>query len=427
MACCARLRPCHGFQSMGAFGTTTTSIRIPRAYNIGGPTTIAAGSRLPIPPRSFVRSSESSSPRIRSYSFRAASSPDSDGDDEDDDDGRARVLFLGTPDVAATSLESIHEASRLPGCPYRLVGVVTQPPKRRKRGGKETPSPVGIVAERLGLRVLCPERARDTNFLDEVERAMRPDLCITAAYGQYLPKRFLSLPKFGTLNVHPSLLPRWRGSSPVQRSLEAGDEVVGVSVLFTVSRMDAGPIIVQETTAVDGNEQATTLLPRLFDIGTRRLIDALPGVIGGEITFDTAIVQDESLVREAGMIDSSEGQLWPANMTAIQCHNRVRGFSMWPGTFVYVRVGDDDDDDDESSSTSREPVKVKVIESRVLDETAEPTNVIEIGPRKGDGLRLVCADGSVLELLRVQPATRNVMDAKSFDTLRGEYGTKGGG
>ena len=173
-----------------------------------------------------------------------------------------------------------------------------------------------------------------------------------------------------------------------------------------VSKMDAGPIVAQESLEIDENEQASTLLPTLFDIGTKCLIDVLPKVIKGEITMDTATVQDESLIVEADMIDASEGQLWPTKMTAVQCHNRVRGFSMWPGTFLYFQIGDD--------GPENEPVKVKVIESRVLEETAEPTNMIERGPNKKDGLRLVCADGSVLEMLKVQPATRNVMDAKSF-------------
>ena len=331
----------------------------------------------------------------------------SSSDNDNDGDDKARILFLGTPDVAATSLKTIYEQTQQnPTCPYKIVGVVTQPPKRRKRRGKEIPSPVGLVAEELDLQhILCPEKARDVDFLDELENTVKPDLCITAAYGQYLPKRFLSIPKFGTLNIHPSLLPRWRGASPVQRSLEAGDNPVGVSVLFTVSKMDAGPIVAQETLDIDENEQATTLLPKLFDIGTQSLIDALPKVIAGEITMDNSLVQDDSLVVEAGMIDASEGQLNPSTMSAIECHNRIRGFSMWPGTFIYIQIGDDD---------TKEPVKMKIIETRVLEETNEPTNVIEIGPNKGDGLRLVCADGSVLELLKVQPVTRKAMDAKSF-------------
>ena len=375
MACCVFHRPCHGFQSK----------------------VLCASHVLWQTPN-------------YSSAIRSSSSVVND----DNNNVKARIVFLGTPDVAATSLETIYQSSQRSDSLYKLVGVVTQPPKRRKRGGKEMPSPVGIVAEKLGLRVLCPEKARDVDFLNELEYEIKPDLCITAAYGQYLPKRFLSLPRYGTLNIHPSLLPRWRGSSPVQRSLEAGDTTVGVTVLFTVSKMDAGPIVTQESMDIDNNEQATTLLPKLFNIGTARLIETLPKVVSGEITIDTATRQDEFLVCEAKMIDSSEGQLWPMNMTAIQCHNRVRGFSMWPGTFIYVRMSNDDKNDDEMPNNS-ESVKMKVIETRVLDETmTEPTNIIEIGPKKGDGLRLVCFDGSVLELLKVQPVTRNVMDAKSF-------------
>jgi len=315
-------------------------------------------------------------------------------------------LFLGTPDVAASSLRSIVEDSKRDDSPYEVVGVVTQPPKRRKRRGKEIPTPVGLVADELDITVLCPEKiSRNTEFLEELENVVRPDLCITAAYGQFLPKRFLSLPRFGTLNIHPSLLPRWRGSSPVQRSLEAGDNPVGVSVLFTVSKMDAGPIVSQELLEIDENEQATTLLPTLFDMGTKCLIDALPAVISGAITMDTATTQDEDLVVETGMIDSSEAQIFPSNMTAVACHNRMRGFSMWPGTFLYFRVGDDE---------SKDPVKVKVARTRLVEETVELTDVVELGPTKGDGLRLVCFDGSVLELMEVQPATKKVMDAKSF-------------
>mmetsp|Transcript_27408 Transcript_27408/g.58206 ORF Transcript_27408/g.58206 Transcript_27408/m.58206 type:complete len:431 (-) Transcript_27408:330-1622(-) len=394
MAACV-LSPCYGFQ----VGT-----RLSNCLRIG-PSASASATIGYDPLRRPSTSSIATLPlrfrHARSFSHLHSSSSSKDSTVDVD---KARVVFLGTPDVAASSLRFIHEQSQSPGCPYEIVGVVTQPPKRRKRRGKEIPSPVGLVAEELGLDVLCPEKARDKDFLDALENDVRPDLCITAAYGQYLPKRFLATPKFGTLNIHPSLLPRWRGSSPVQRSLEAGDNPVGVSVLFTVSKMDAGPIVAQETLEIDENEQATTLLPTLFDIGTRSLIEALPRVIEGEINMDTAAVQDESLVAEASMIDSSEGQLWPTEMTARQCHNRVRGFSMWPGTFLYFQIGDDES----------EPVKVKVIESRVLEEVAEPTNIIEIGPKKKDGLRLVCSDGSVLEMLKVQPATRNVMDAKSF-------------
>lgn len=372
------LRPCHAFQTFWVSRST------PSIYRVGSS---ALG---------FHR--HQSLHPYNSHSSRLFSSKS-----DDSNDAKARVVFLGTPEVAASSLQAIYDRSLDPSAPYQLVGVVTQPNKRRKkRSGEILPTPVGIVAEELGIPILCPEKARDKEFLDELENEVKPDLCITAAYGQYLPKRFLATPKFGTLNIHPSLLPRWRGSSPVQRSLEAGDNPVGVSVLFTVSAMDAGPIVAQKSVEIDDNEQATTLLPKLFEIGTELLLDAIPSVVSGEITMDTATAQDESLVVDANMIDASEARLRPETMDARECHNRVRGFSMWPGTYVYMQIGEED------------PAKVKIVESKVLPEIVEPTDVIEMGPKKGDGLRLVCHDGSVLEVSKVQPATKKVMDAKSF-------------
>lgn len=239
---------------------------------------------------------------------------------------------------------------------------------------------------------------------------MKPDLCITAAYGQYLPKRFLAIPKFGTLNIHPSLLPRWRGASPVQRSLEAGDNPVGVSVLFTVSKMDAGPIVSQKESVIDENDQATFVLPHLFRIGTDCLLEAIPDVVSGKITMKNSQHQDDDLAVAAAMIDSSEGELCVWKESARTCHNKVRGFSMWPGTFMYFQLGEEE---------RVEPVKVKVIETRVAEETGSVsgdalTNLVELPSGKGKGLMVVCADGSVLELLKVQPVTKKVMDAKSF-------------
>lgn len=320
------------------------------------------------------------------------------------------MVFLGTPDVAATSLRAIHEDSQKNDSAYEVVGVVTQPPKRRKRKGKVVPSPVGLVADELGIPVLCPEKAKDPDFLSDLELNVRPDLCITAAYGQYLPKKFLATPALGTVNIHPSLLPRWRGASPVQRSLEAGDNPVGVTVLFTVSKMDAGPIIAQAEREISENDQATTLLPFLFDIGTELLLEAMPKILAGEITFETAQEQDEGLVVNADMIDAAEAELKVWEESSLVCHNRVRGFSMWPGTFVYLQIEGDE-----------APTKVKILETRVLPETVESSSVVALGPKKGDGLRLVCGDGSVLEVLQLQPVTRKAMDAKSFvNGLRGK-------
>jgi methionyl-tRNA formyltransferase len=327
-------------------------------------------------------------------------------------EARKRIVFLGTPEVASSTLRKLHRASTSGSVgggdvPFEIVSVITQPPKRRRRNGKEEASPVGMVAEELGLTVLTPEKANDADFLDYLSQEVRPDLCITAAYGQYLPKRFLSAPTLGTVNIHPSLLPRWRGASPVQRSLEAGDNPVGVTVLFTVSKMDAGPIIAQQEVWVDENDDATKVLPWLFDIGTDLLVEKIPYLLSGRITMETARMQDESQVVAAAMIDSSEAELRPWEESATAMHNRLRGFAMWPGAFMFLEVGE-----------GTEPTKYKILETRVLlneeGPIMEPTDRVQPGPSKKDGLRVVSADGSVLEIMKLQPATKKPVDALSF-------------
>ncbi|GKY98766.1 hypothetical protein MPSEU_000832800 [Mayamaea pseudoterrestris] len=316
---------------------------------------------------------------------------------------KRRVVFLGTPEVAATSLQTIHEASLQANSNFQIVGVVTQPPKRRKRNGKVEASPVGKIAQELGIYMSCPEKVNDAQFLNELEQDLRPDLCVTAAYGQYLPKRFLAAPTFGTINIHPSLLPKWRGASPVQRSLQAGDNPVGVTVLFTVSKMDAGPIVAQQAEHVDPDATSVTVLPHLFQIGTQLLLNSLPDIFSGKLTMETARQQDESAVVNAAMIDSSEAELKVWEESALTCHNRLRGFSMWPGVYMFMQIGE-----------REEIVKLQIVKTRVLREKTEPTNIVRLGPTKSDGLYVVCGDGSILELLEVRPVTRRAFPARDF-------------
>ena len=316
---------------------------------------------------------------------------------------KSRIIFLGTPDVAASSLRRIVEKSKEEESNFEVVGVVTQPPKRRRRKKGLEPSPVGKIAEELDIHTLSPVSAKDKDFLDELED-LRPDLCITAAYGQYLPKKFLATPKYGTLNIHPSLLPRWRGASPVQRSLEAGDDPIGVTVLFTVSKMDAGPIVKQTTKMVDENAQATEVLPWLFEVGTEDLLEALPDVLTGKVTMENAQAQDEKGIVAANMISKDEGVLKIWEESATTCHNRVRGFSMWPGTTIALKI-----------EGSKDIANVKVNKTRVMKTTSSKsiTNDISLSPSK-DSLMVSCADGSILELLEVTPPRKKKMDARSF-------------
>lgn len=355
-----------------------------------------------------------------------------------------RIVFLGSPDVAATTLQTIYQASldsrksnHMP--PFEISAVVTQPPKRGKRSIE--PTPVENLARSLQLPVWTPHSARDEAFLDDFANVMRPDLCITAAYGQYLPKRFLATPKFGTVNIHPSLLPKYRGAAPVQRSLQAGDSIVGVTLLFTVTKMDAGPIIRQQSEYVTEQDTAVTVLPWLFRVGTDLLLQALPDVLLGKTTVDNATPQDESQATFAPIIDSAqEGQLlfWQESATA--CHNKFRGFRIWPGVFLYIQIGED-----EEGGTKPLVLKIKVSDCRVVPGLrVEPTNVIQMGqhyhnnnnyesnnqaPSSRDntvtshpvGLYVVCYDGSVLELITIQPATKRPFPARD---LRNGYPQK---
>lgn len=219
-----------------------------------------------------------------------------------------RVVFLGTPAVAARSLELLLDGARGGrGGGFEVAAVVSQPPSKSGRKMKLTPSPVHALAEAEGLPLLTPPNAKDESFLGALE-ALQPDLCVTAAYGCFLPQRFLDLPGFGTLNIHPSLLPLYRGASPVQRSLEAGDDVTGVSVAFTVLAMDAGPILRQVERPLSGEEQAPELLLELFEAGTEQLLQALPSVWDRSCE-GVLLPQDGAKATKAAKIERSESEV----------------------------------------------------------------------------------------------------------------------
>ena len=357
-----------------------------------------------------------------------------------------RLVFLGTPQVAATTLQTLHEASVASQQPessttpsFEIVGVVTQPAKRRRK--KVEPTPVAKVAESLNLPLYTPEKlSKDADFLtSSLPNKLQPDLCVTAAYGQYLPKKFLATPRLGTVNIHPSLLPQWRGASPVQRSLQAGDNPVGVSVLYTVSKMDAGPIVAQQAQSIDDDtDTTTTVLPRLFALGTQLLLQALPGIWTGQMTQDTAQVQDEAhvtaapLIRHVNQPNQSEGDLDLAVLTARQGLNLWRGLLEWPGVHVWIQVTPAQSNEEEDASTSTTSttaskpliLKVKIIQARVVsegsnpqegDSTTENDRVLRLGPhKKRDGLYATCHDGSILELVQVQPPTKRPFPARDL-------------
>ncbi|KAB2073467.1 hypothetical protein ES319_A07G084200v1 [Gossypium barbadense] len=207
------------------------------------------------------------------------------------------LVFLGSPQVSATVLDALFNASAAPSSSFEVTAIVTQPPSRRDRGRKVMLSPVAQYALDRGFPsdlIFTPERAGEETFLSNL-RALQPELCITAAYGNILPTKFLNIPPLGTVNIHPSLLPLYRGAAPVQRALQDGVKETGVSLAFTVRALDAGPVIARERIEVDDQIKAPDLLALLFSEGSKLLICKLPSIFDGSAKVN-AEPQDDSKV-----------------------------------------------------------------------------------------------------------------------------------
>eukprot|EP01025_Chloroclados_australasicus_P042215 TRINITY_DN44935_c0_g1_i1.p1 TRINITY_DN44935_c0_g1~~TRINITY_DN44935_c0_g1_i1.p1 ORF type:complete len:262 (-),score=31.15 TRINITY_DN44935_c0_g1_i1:67-828(-) len=232
-----------------------------------------------------------------------------------------------------------------------------------------------------------------------------------------LPQRFLDIPRFGTLNIHPSLLPLYRGAAPVNRTLENGDQEAGVSVAFTVLACDAGPILAQEKRSLTGNEQAPELLEDLFQLGTDLLVSKLPLVWSGEAAA-AAAPQDDSRATHAPKLSSCDAYL-DFRQPATVLHNKVRGFAGWPGTRTQVRIVQAGKDDIH--------LDIKVLRTRVGNNAATSAANDAHDVRNGqvlvgeESLMFPCADGSVLEVLELQPAGKRACHATAYrNSLHGK-------
>lgn len=319
---------------------------------------------------------------------------------------KKRLVFLGSPNVAAETLQTLFDASKNPANSlFDIVAVVAQPPADLKK--KQKPNAVHILAEKLKLPVLIPESAKDPDFLETLEK-LNVDLCITAAYGNFLPKKFLSIPKYGTVNIHPSLLPLYRGAAPVQRCLEHGDAATGVSVAFTVLKMDAGPVIKQIPYPLNGNEKAPQVLSDCFRLGAAALLEALPAIFDG--TVETTQQVDEQATH-APKLTAQDARIDFETMNARTIHNKGRGFAEWPGIVANFTVG----------AHSVEPVALKLFTTCVIDRkpSAHRTHEIVQVKHTYEGksvnmLKIICGDGSALGVIEVLPPARRAMPVKDF-------------
>ena len=319
-----------------------------------------------------------------------------------------KVVFLGTPEVAAASLRRLVSASSDQS--FTISAVVTQPPAPVGRKRIVAPSPVHQTALSIPIpNVLTPVSARETSFLEQM-RQLGPDLCITAAYGNFLPQAFLKIPAYGTLNIHPSLLPKFRGAAPVPRALEAGVCETGVSIAFTVLKMDSGPIIAQPRVALNGDEQAPELLNSLFQLGTERLIELLPSVWDRSVK---QVEQDEAKQSQAPKLSKDEARLTFVENARI-VHNKVRALAGWPGTWADFVILDGE---------QRGQTRLKILNTSVLRrESGMCLGVHQV--RFNDEMRcmtVTCDDGSLLAVHDVQPPSKKAMPALAFwNGLRGK-------
>lgn len=312
---------------------------------------------------------------------------------------RKKLIFLGTPDISAHVLDFIYKKTNRT---LQIIAVVTQPPARSKRGGDLETSPVHQLALSLGIPVLTPFSAKENEFLETIEN-LKPDLCLTAAYGNFLPKRFLDIPKFGTLNIHPSLLPLYRGASPVQRALENGETETGVTLLFSTLAMDAGPIFLQEKHTIDPNIKSSALLSKLFARGGELFVQNFQRIFSGNFETQT---QDETKITFAKKISKEEGLL-DFHQSANICHNKVRAFDIWPKTTAKFQIGN-------------EIKEIKIMTTEVVDNTHQQKENDVFINEHTHTIDICCGDLKILRISELQEPGKRVMTSREYiNGLRG--------
>ena len=281
-----------------------------------------------------------------------------------------RLVFAGTPEFAQTALQALVESGRTP------VAVLTQPDRPAGRGKKMTASPVKQYAESQGIPVLQPDTLRDEAVATEL-RALRPDVFIVAAYGLILPQNVLDIPTHGCLNVHASVLPRWRGAAPIQAAILAGDDTTGISLMAMTAGLDCGPVYHIDEISIGSAETAGELHDRLAQLGGRSLVAHLDAIVMGDMA---ATAQNESLATYAPKIEKKDAVLdW--SLPAAELARRIRAYNPFPGAFFFA--GD---------------TRIKVWRATAVEGSDEPGKVLQ---SDREGVIVACGAG-LLQLDELQ-------------------------
>lgn len=295
-----------------------------------------------------------------------------------------RVVFMGTPDFSVPTLQALIDS------PYEVVGVFTQPDRPKGRGGKVQMSPVKELAIKHDIPVFQPLKMR----LDGLEplRELKPDICVTAAFGQILSQDVLDVPPMGTVNVHASLLPRHRGAAPIQWAILSGDEVAGVTTMYSDKGIDTGDMLLKCETPVLPEDTAGTLSDKLAQMGAELLIETLRQVEAGTCPRtkqdDAQATYDPKIEKEMGLLNFGEG--------TEKCLNRVRAMSPWPCAYAQLGEG---------------VLKVWRAQAAEGVDNAIPGTVLKADRKLG--LIVATADGA-MELCEIQAPNAKRMDAKAF-------------
>jgi methionyl-tRNA formyltransferase len=305
-----------------------------------------------------------------------------------------RIVFMGSPEFALPALRALAEN-------YTIVGVVTQPDQPAGRGRTLTPPPIKVLAETLGLPIMQPRRLRHPEPMEQL-RAWNPDLIVVAAFGQILKPDVLEMPRWGCINVHASLLPRWRGAAPIQAAILAGDTETGISIMKMDPGIDTGPVLRQRSLPIAPDDTAGTLSPKLASLGADLLLETLPSYLSDTLTpVDQANLQPGTCNLQptyAPMLKKEDGLLSFAE-PAVVLARRVSAFHPWPGTYLLWQG---------------QPLKVLRAHAVNENATLPGANVIHCGsPAVGTAEGLFVLD-------EVQPAGKRPMPGKVF--LQGARG-----
>ncbi len=295
-----------------------------------------------------------------------------------------RILFMGTPDFAVASLRALVEAG------HEICGVFTQPDKPKNRGHKMTPPPVKEYALTQNLPVFQPLKMRDGTALAIVQE-LQPELIVVAAYGRILPEEILQAAPYGAINVHSSILPKYRGAAPINWAILNGETVTGDTIMYMAKELDAGDIIRCAETAIDPDEDAQELTARLAELGAKTLVEVVADMSRGTVTRTP---QDHSRSTYAPMLDKTLSPM-DFKRSAQALHNQVRGLIPWP-----------------CATMDLQGKTVKVFRTQVGEETSAAPGTVVAADKKG--IAVACGDGRVLRITELQPEGGKRMAAAAY-------------